>query len=133
MAATTTRHSDARPARVQGGAQGADQRPPLRRLVRVGVWIVVVLAWVYAIFGSEGLMAQLERRRERAALTLELEREAARSAEMRREAKALKTDDLAIEREVRTLFDLQRPGEIVYIVEEEDPLLRAEMERSEGD
>lgn len=129
MAATSTRRDDAE----RGGRSISDQRPPLRRLLRYGLWVVIVLAWGYLFFGSEGLVAQLERRRELASLNAELERERARTAEMQRQVEALQHDDLAIESETRALLDFQRPGEVVYIVEEEDPLLRAESEGRGGD
>ena len=105
-----------------------------------------MLAWGYLFFGSEGLVAQLERRRELAALSAELEAEQARTAQMQRQVGAVDRAWTSVkeamsglvkvtppDEETRALLDFQRPGEVVYIVEEEDPLLRAESEGKSED
>lgn len=95
-----------------------------RRASRLAFWVAVVLAWIYVVFGDEGLVRQWQRSEERAAVLEALDREREVTASLAAQVEALRHDDLAIEREVRTQLDYHRPGEIVLIVEDDDPLAR---------
>ena len=109
-----------RPAR---GAAGKDDSPQaLERAGRVGLGILVLLAWVYALFGGEGLLRQWERHRELERARARLAAERLRTDDLRSRIEALRHDDLAIEREIRRQLDYQRPGELVLILGEDDPL-----------
>jgi len=90
--------------------------------LRWAVYLLAALGWIYALFGSEGLFRQYERLQQRDALRAKLSAERAVNDEIRRDVEALKSDDLRIEQEIRRRLDYQRPGEIVLITGEDDPL-----------
>lgn len=94
-----------------------DLPPRTRRVVR---WVLVVagiVAWSYALFGSEGLLRQWQALRERNRLAEQLEHERRINQELEAEIERLRDDDLTIERYIRTELDYQRPGETVFILE----------------
>lgn len=104
----------------------AAERPrSWRRPARRWIYAAIAVAfWIHALFGGEGLVTQY-RRHER---LVELERRVAAEQRLNerlaREVAALRDDDLAIEGAVRDQLDYQRPGELVLIVEDPDPLAR---------
>ena len=102
---------------------GDEAGPPLERVGRVGLGVVILLAWVYALFGGEGLIRQWERHRELEQVRARLAAERQRTESLRERVEALSRDDLAIEREIRQQLDYQRPGELVLILGEDDPLV----------
>ncbi|GAB4373504.1 MAG: hypothetical protein Kow0062_10660 [Acidobacteriota bacterium] len=120
-----------RRAAASGRRRGTpDAAPaPFERVGRVGLGVLVVLAWVYALFGAEGLLRQWERRQELEQARARLAAERARTEALRGRVEALTSDDLAIEREIRRQLDYQRPGELVLILGDDDPLGDAESER----
>ncbi|MCU0232394.1 MAG: septum formation initiator family protein [Acidobacteria bacterium] len=115
----------------EGAGKGKAPRgdaPPARERSRRGtalrwlVYLIAALGWIYALFGSEGLFRQYERLQQRDALRAKLAAERAVNDGIRAEVEALRKDDLRIEQEIRRRLDYQRPGEIVLITGEDDPL-----------
>jgi cell division protein FtsB len=92
------------------------------RAVRLGAVVIVVLLGLYATLGENGLIEQYQRWRRHGELKVALAREQELNARLRGELEALRTDDLAIERAARVELDYKRPGEVVFIVDEDDPL-----------
>ena len=80
---------------------------------------------LYVVLGTDGLLRQYERYRHHGDLLATLAREEAETVRLRREIERLRGDDLAIERAIRTQLDYQRPGEVVLIVGDDDPLAGA--------
>ena len=96
-----------------------DLPPRARRVLRWLVIVVGVIAWSYALFGSEGLLRQWQALRERDRLAEQLQQERRVNQEIEAEIERLRHEDLTIERYIRTELDYQRPGETVYILEAE--------------
>lgn len=80
--------------------------------------LITLVFWAYALFGPEGIRAQVDRYHKRQALQVRLEEERARTAALRDEVRRLREDDQAIEAAIRGELDYQRPGEKVLIVPE---------------
>jgi cell division protein FtsB len=95
--------------------------PRTRRVVRWLVLLIGVVAWSYALFGSEGLLRQWQALRERNRLAEQLEQERRHNAELEAQIERLRQDELTIERHIRTELDYQRPGETVYLLESGSP------------
>ncbi|RMG49030.1 MAG: hypothetical protein D6718_00515 [Acidobacteria bacterium] len=100
----------------RGGASG--------RAWRWAYLVVAALLWMQALFGAEGLIRQIQRRAYLVRLQRVVAEEEAANRRLRAEVEALAHDDLAIESAVRTELDYQRPGELVLIVDDPDPLDR---------
>lgn len=99
----------------QSRASGTDEaRLHVRRWV---LHLLVGLVWLYVLFGSEGLIRQVERYQQRASLRTALEQQLAEVERVRVEVEQLEHDPVAIERAVRTELDYQRPGEITIFLE----------------
>jgi cell division protein FtsB len=107
---------------ARGTAAPARERALRGTALRWAVYLLAALGWIYALFGSEGLFRQYERLQQRDALRARLAAERAVNDGIRHEVEALKSDDLRIEQEIRRRLDYQRPGEIVLITGEDDPL-----------
>jgi cell division protein FtsB len=95
--------------------------PRTRRVVRWLVLLIGVVAWSYALFGSEGLLRQWQALRERNRLAEQLEQERRHNTELEAQIERLRQDELTIERHIRTELDYQRPGETVYLLESGSP------------
>ncbi len=106
----------------RGAAAPARERALRGTALRWAIYLIAALGWVYALFGSEGLFRQYERLQQRDALRAKLAAERAINDGIRAEVEALRSDDLRIEQEIRRRLDYQRPGEIVLITGEDDPL-----------
>ena len=102
MAGAGEKPGKARPAR--GAVAPARERALRGTALRWAVYLLAALGWIYALFGSEGLFRQYERLQQRDALRAKL------SAER------------AVNDEIRRRLDYQRPGEVVLITGEDDPL-----------
>jgi cell division protein FtsB len=106
----------------RGAAAPTRERPLRGTALRWAIYLAAALGWVYALFGSEGLFRQYERLQQRDALRAKLAAEREINDGIRAEVEALRSDDLRIEQEIRRRLDYQRPGEIVLITGEDDPL-----------
>ncbi len=91
-------------------------------MVRLGIVLGVLALFAYGVFGAEGLLEQLRRHARYAELQERLTVERARNDSLRGELQALRNDDLAIERAIRTELDYRRPGEVVFVLGSPDPL-----------
>ncbi len=110
---------------IQLGGSGLKELPPLLRSrgARWGALATFSAAlWLYVFLGDDGLGRQRDFLERRASLARQLAQELAENASIRSEVEALRTDDLAIEAAVRDQLGYQRPGEIVELVGQRDPL-----------
>ncbi len=106
-------------------APASTQQQPSSRGKHVARWsmlVVSALFWAFALVSSEGVARQKERLAHREELRHQLAAERAEADALRREVDGLRGDDLVIEQAVRSVLDYQRPGEIVLVVEDDDPL-----------
>ena len=103
------------------------------RAFRWGGLVLMLIVLVYAVFGAQGFVTQYRRYCELEDRRAELRAEQEKTAKLEREVAALRSDDLAIERAIRTELDYQRPGEIVLIVGSDDPLEVQERDADERD
>jgi cell division protein FtsB len=106
----------------RGAAAPPRERALRGTALRWAIYLAAALGWVYALFGSEGLFRQYERLQQRDALKAKLAAEREINDGIRAEVEALRSDDLRIEQEIRRRLDYQRPGEVVLITGEDDPL-----------
>ncbi len=93
-----------------------------KHVARWAMLVVSALFWAFALASSEGVARQKERLAHREELRHQLAAERAENDALRREVEGLRGDDLVIEQAVRSVLDYQRPGEIVLVVEDDDPL-----------
>ena len=111
--------------------------PPPSRLpkaaVRWGLAGLILLVWSYALFGGEGILTQRQHRRELKVLEARVAEARERNEALAAEVEGLKSDDFVIERAIRTELDYQRPGEIVLIVGNDDPMAVVEDGSGGGD
>jgi cell division protein FtsB len=96
-------------------------RRRVRRLVQLGLILLGVTLVVESLFGTRGLSALLEARRQHAAVTSDLERLRAENARLRLDARRLREDPTAIEEAARRDLGYIAPGEKVFIVKDVKP------------
>jgi cell division protein FtsB len=96
-------------------------RRRVRRLVQLGLILLGVTLVVESLFGTRGLSALLEARRQHAAVTSDLERRRAENARLRLDARRLRDDPTAIEEAARRDLGYIAPGEKVFIVKDVKP------------
>ncbi len=101
------------PAPVGGSRAG--------RLVRVGLAVLALMLIVESLFGSRGLSAMFEARKEYAAASTELARLQAENARLRAEAERLRDDPAAIEEAARRDLGYVAPGEKLFIITDARP------------
>ncbi|MEN6631618.1 MAG: septum formation initiator family protein [Candidatus Polarisedimenticolia bacterium] len=96
---------------------------------RAGVWFArgflfcfSAALWVFAFSAKGGVRDLRDLQRQRDALRAQVADEAAQNEKLRGVVEGLRSDDLAIEQAVRAELDYQRPGEVVLMVEGDDPL-----------
>ena len=94
----------------------------LSTAARWGLLLLLLLTWGYSLFGSEGILTQRRRHREVERLQARVEVERERNVALAAEVNGLRDDDFVIERAIRTELDYVRPGEIVLVVGDDDPL-----------
>jgi cell division protein FtsB len=101
----------------------ASQRPATRagRLVRVGLALLALTLVIESLFGSRGLSAMLQARKDYATATAELDRLRAENAGLRGEARRLREDPAAIEEAARRDLGYMAPGEKVFILKDARP------------
>ena len=96
-------------------------RRRVRRLVQLGLILLGVTLVVESLFGTRGLSALLEARRQHAAVRSDLERLRAENARLRLDARRLREDPTAIEEAARRDLGYIAPGEKVFIVKDVKP------------
>ena len=99
------------------------QRPRrhVRRLVQFGLVLLAATLVVESLFGTRGLSALFEARRQHAAVTSDLERLRAENAQLRANARRLREEPQAIEEAARRDLGYSAPGEKVFIVKDVKP------------
>jgi cell division protein FtsB len=114
------------------GTQRARRRatprtPPLRpkrhvrRFVQLALVVLGVTLMIESFFGSRGLAALFDARRQHAALSADLERLRAENARLRANAQRLREDPRAIEEAARRDLGYSAPGEKVFIIKDVRP------------
>ena len=96
-------------------------RRRVRRLVQLGLILLGATLVVESLFGTRGLSALLEARRQHAAVRSDLERLRAENARLRLDARRLREDPTAIEEAARRDLGYIAPGEKVFIVKDVKP------------
>jgi cell division protein FtsB len=97
------------------------QRRPVRRLVQFGLILLGATLVVESLFGTRGLSALLEARRQHTAVSSDLERLRSENARLRSDARRLREDPEAIEEAARRDLGYIAPGEKVFIVKDVRP------------
>lgn len=87
-----------------------------RRLLTALVAGIFVVLLGYQVVGPNGYMTLREREREKAALEEEIRRLTLENLRLMRQVKALRTDPQAVERIAREEMKLARPGEVIYLL-----------------
>jgi cell division protein FtsB len=92
-----------------------------RRLAFLALALVMIFLIVHEIFGDHGYLALRRRRRELETLQQQVKQLQEENKKLEEEIKALKSDPRAIEKLAREQMKLARPGEIIYVLPENQP------------
>ncbi len=80
----------------------------------MGVGVLAgMLAW-HVIFGTNGMLAYHEKKKESRSLDAEIQSLERENQRLQKEIESLKSDPKAIEREAREQLRYARPGEVIY-------------------
>jgi cell division protein FtsB len=96
-------------------------RRHVRRFVQWGLVVLGVTLMIESFFGSRGLAALFDARRQHTALASDLERLRSENARLRAEAQRLREDPRAIEEAARRDLGYSAPGEKVFIIKDVRP------------
>jgi len=99
----------------------ARPRRHVRRFVQLGLVVLGVTLMIESFFGSRGIAALLDARRQHAALATDLERLRSENARLRADAQRLREDPRAIEEAARRDLGYSAPGEKVFIIRDARP------------
>jgi cell division protein FtsB len=91
------------------------------RLIQLGIAVLALILVVESLFGSRGLNAMLDARRQYQAIAADVERLRAENLRLRGEAKRLREDPAAIEEAARRDLGYAAPGETVFIIRDAKP------------
>ena len=91
------------------------------RLIQLAIAAVALILVVESLFGSRGLSAMLEARRQYQAVASDVERLRAENLRLRGEARRLREDPAAIEEAARRDLGYAAPGEKVFILRDARP------------
>ena len=91
------------------------------RLVQLGIAALAVILVVESLFGSRGLSAMLDARRQYQAISADVDRLRAENLRLRYEAKRLREDPAAIEEAARRDLGYAAPGEKLFILRDAKP------------
>jgi cell division protein FtsB len=114
---STPRRSSRRTRRTPG--PGVSSRAG--RLFRIGLVLLAAMLVVESLFGSRGLSAMFQARRDYSAAETDLERLRAENARLRAEATRLREDPTAIEEAARRDLGYIAPGEKLFIIHDARP------------
>jgi cell division protein FtsB len=92
-----------------------------RRVGTIGALVLTLSLILHAMFGANGMVVYQQKRAERQALQIEVERLQKENDQYVERIKALKTSPGAIEREAREQLHYTRPGEYVYVAPDPAP------------
>jgi cell division protein FtsB len=93
----------------------------LSRLIQIGLALAALTLVVESLFGTGGLAAMMQARREYAVLASDLDRVRAENQRLQAEAKRLREDPTAIEEAARRDLGYMSPGEKVFILHDAKP------------
>jgi cell division protein FtsB len=96
-------------------------RRGVRRFVQLGLIVLGVTLMIESFFGSRGLAALFDARRQHAALAADLDRLRSENARLRADAQRLREDPRAIEEAARRDLGYSAPGEKVFIIKDVRP------------
>ena len=112
-------------------APGAPKRQPRRpseprsaragRYVQMGIAVVAVVLVIESLFGSRGLSAMFDARRQYESASAELDKLRSENNHLRVEVKRLRDDPDAIEDAARRDLGYLAPGEKVFIIRDARP------------
>ena len=110
-------------ARRRTAPRTAPPRPRrhVRRFVQWGLVVLGVTLMIESFFGSRGLAALFDARRQQTALASDLERLRSENARLRADAQRLREDPRAIEEAARRDLGYRAPGEKVFIIKDVRP------------
>ena len=91
------------------------------RLIQIGLALLALTLVIESLFGTRGLSAMIEARRESGAVGADLDRLRAENQRLRADAKRLREDPAAIEEAARRDLGYMRPGEKVFIIRDAKP------------
>ena len=91
------------------------------RLIQIGLALAALTLVVESLFGSRGLSAMMQARREYAVLANDLDRVRAENQRLQAEARRLREDPTAIEEAARRELGYMAPGEKVFILHDAKP------------
>jgi cell division protein FtsB len=86
------------------------------RLIQIGLALAALTLVVESLFGSSGLSAMMQARREYGVLANDLDRVRAENQRLQAEARRLREDPTAIEEAARRELGYMAPGEKVFIL-----------------
>jgi cell division protein FtsB len=93
----------------------------VRRFIQLGLVVLGVTLMIESFFGSRGIAALFDARRQHAALASDLEKLRSENARLRAEAQRLREDPRAIEEAARRDLGYSAPGEKVFIIKDVRP------------
>lgn len=93
-----------------------------KRAMIAGLSLLGGLGWVYAIVGPGGYLTLRQWEARCDGQRAQLAHEQAVNAELSRQIQGLANDPFIIEQVIRAELDYQRPGEIVFHIDDADPL-----------
>lgn len=91
------------------------------RLIQIGIAVLAVILVVESLFGSRGLSAMLDARRQYQSISADVDRLRAENLRLRYEARRLRQDPAAIEEAARRDLGYAAPGEKVFILRDARP------------
>ena len=92
-----------------------------RRAALLALLLVVVALAVHEIFGDRGYLALRRRQRELETLQQQVKQLQEENQKLEKQIKGLKSDPKAVEKLAREQMKLAKPGEIIYVLPEQDP------------
>jgi len=96
------------------------------RLITWAVLMVALLAWGSTLFGQKGLAKLLALEIQRRALRAEVTRLQGERKALEDEVRRIREDPLYLERLARRELGMVKPGEILFIIVEEDHEVRGD-------
>ncbi|HEX6209856.1 MAG TPA: septum formation initiator family protein [Methylomirabilota bacterium] len=115
---TVTRQAEPRASKAIPPPSGRDRG---RRVLRVVLYVAAATLLGESLFGTRGIPALLQARREHRTLTASLEQLRAENERLRQRAHLLRSDPLTIESLARRELTMMAPGEKVFIVTDRRP------------
>jgi cell division protein FtsB len=87
-----------------------------RRGLTLGGVLIAIALVAHGIFGSDGLVTYLQKRRQYAALRMQIQRRKQENQQLQKEVQGLKSDPATIERYAREDLHMARKHEMIYVL-----------------